>query len=255
MTEKETNETPSNNTGQNKTRGEQAKDALGTAKNATESAKTIVEGASNAISMVKWVAIAIVSLVIFGSGYAAYKIISAPAKAVGEASKAVSESVKSGASTVKESTTDMLNRLVIPSSDRVVFDTLSEQSFNILTERSEAPAESMKQRLYWRANLGGHENKVCEFTADFTGQSVPIVMAADNKDYATSKSLGSKKDRLMRIVIRAEGDDIPINIEWDDETSQWISKWKATTVKKPMEDNVAEQRILEVLRQSAVACQ
>jgi Sec-independent protein translocase protein TatA len=250
MTEKEIPETPP----VKKTKADHAKDALSTAKSTTDTAKTLVEGASNAISMVKWVAIAVVALVIFGSGYAIYKVVSAPAKAVGNASKAVSESVKSGASSVKENTNEMLNRLIITSSDQAALNRLSEESFKVLTERQQVLAESMKQRLYWRANLGGHENKVCEFSADFTSNIIPIVMAADNKDYATSKSLGSKKDRLMRIIIRAEGDDIPINVEWDDEASHWVSKWKATTVKIPMEEALAEQRVLDILRQSITAC-
>ena len=76
----------------------------------------------------------------------------------------------------------------------------------------------------------------------------------DNKDYATSKSLGSKNDRLMRILIRADGDDLALNTEWDQEVGAWVMKWKSTTIKKTLDDGDAEKRVLDVLANAAKDC-
>jgi len=85
------------------------------------------------------------------------------------------------------------------------------------------------------------------------GQSF-VFIAADNKDYATSKSLGSKNDRLMRILIRADGDDLALNTEWDQEVGAWVMKWKSTTLKKTLNDADAETRVLDVLGMAARDC-
>lgn len=231
-----------------------AKDTLNTAKNAADTAKTIAEGTGNAISMIKWVAIAIVSLTLFGSGFAIYKMVSAPAKAVGKATEAVTESVKSGASSVADGTSDLINRLVIPSANQADLDTLSEAAFAILTNMAETPPEGIKERLYWRASFGGNENRVCELSMGFGGEAIPVLVASDNKAYAAAKALGSNNNRLIRIVLRAPGDDVPMNVEWDSEAGQWIAKWKATTVKKPLEDDVAEVRVREVLSSATSGC-
>ncbi len=231
-----------------------AKDALNTAKNATDTAKTIAEGTGNAISMIKWVAIAIVALTLFGSGFALYKMISAPAKAVGKATEAVTETVRSGASSMADGTSDLINRLVIPSANQADLDALSEAAFLTLSAMVETAPEGMKERLYWTANLSGSENRVCELSIGFGGEPIPVLIASDNKAHAAAKALGSKNDRLIRIVLRAPGDDVPMNVEWDSEAGQWIAKWKATTVKKPLEDAVAEVRVREVLSSAARGC-
>jgi Sec-independent protein translocase protein TatA len=231
-----------------------AVDALNTAKNAADTAKTIAEGTGNAISAIKWVAIAIVALVIFGSGLAIYKMISAPAKAVGKATEAVTETVKSRASSMADGTTDLINRLVVPTANQADLNNLSEAAFSVLSNLVETPPEGMKERLYWTANLAGHENRVCELSIAFGGEPVSVLIAADNKAYAAAKALGSKNDRLIRMVLRAPGDDVPFNVEWDNETVQWVTKWRATTVKKPLEDEVADVRVREVLQSAARGC-
>jgi len=48
-------------------------------------AATVAESANNAFSAIKWVAIAVVTLTLAGGAYGVYKVISAPAKAVGNA--------------------------------------------------------------------------------------------------------------------------------------------------------------------------
>ncbi len=230
------------------------KDALGTAKNAADTAKIIAEGTGNAISMVKWVAIAIVALVLFGSAYLIYQLIAAPAKAVGKATEAVTESVKSGASSVAEGTSDLINRLLVPTANQADLDALSEAAFATLSNMAETPPETMRERLYWTANFSGNENRVCKLTMRFSGEPIPVLIAVDNKAYASAKSLGSNNNRLIRMVLRAPGDDVPLNIEWDNDAGQWVSKWKATTVKKSLEDDVAELRVREVLSSAAQEC-
>ena len=55
-------------------------------------------------------------------------------------------------------------------------------------------------------------------------------------------------------ILRAPGDNVAMNIEWDNEAGQWVSKWKATTVKKSLEDTVADMRVREVLTTAARDC-
>jgi hypothetical protein len=231
-----------------------AKDTLNTAKNAADTAKTIAEGTGNAISMIKWVAIAIVSLVLFASGLAIYKMVTAPVKAVGKATEAVTETVKSGASSMADGTSELINRLVVPTANQLDLNELSEAAFEALSGLTETPPEGMKERLYWTANLAGNENRVCELSIAFGGEPIPVLIAADNKAYAAAKALGSKNDRLIRMVLRAPGDDVPFNVEWENETAQWVTKWRATTVKKPLEDVVADVRVRQVLSSAVSNC-
>jgi hypothetical protein len=231
-----------------------AKDALSTAKNATETAKTLAETTGNAISAIKWVAIAVVAVAFFGTIFLGYKLVSAPAKAVGNAAGAVSDSVKSGASSVKEGTSEIINRLVIPAANQTLLDSASEAAFDVLNELPETLPEGMKERVFWKANFGGHENRVCTLFISFGGDPMPVVIAADNKAHLTAKSLGSDKDRLIRLMLRAPDDDIVMHVEWDETDRKWVSKWRATTVKKSLEDSIAAQRILDVLSLAATDC-
>ena len=118
----------------------------------------------------------------------------------------------------------------------------------------ETAPETIKERMFWTANFGGHENKICQLSMSFGGAELPVFIAADNKDYATSKSLGSKNDRLMRILIRADGDDLALNTEWDQVAGVWVMKWKSTTIKKTLDDADAEKRVLDVLANAAKDC-
>ena len=123
------------------------RDAIGTAKTAADTAKTIVEGTSNAVNMIKWVAIAIIGLVILGGSYLIYSLMAAPVKAVGNASKVVTDSVKSGAVSMKDNTSEVLNRLIIPTSDQTLLETASEAAFEVLTQRASIEPNGLKENL------------------------------------------------------------------------------------------------------------
>jgi len=207
-----------------------ATEILGKANQARESVTSVADTANNAFGAIKWVAITIcLGLVVF-TGFTVYKLVTAPARAVGNAAEVVTDRVKSGASTVKDGTSDIINRLTI------------------------SPRNQKEERVFWTTHFGGHENKVCELSMSFGGNKLPVFIAADNKDYATSKSLGSKNNRLMRILIRADGDDLTLNTEWEHEAAVWVMKWRGTTIKKPLDDRDAEQRVLEVLGSAAREC-
>lgn len=229
--------------------------AVEKAQQATESVTKIAESANNALSAVKWVAIAVVLLIVMFVGWTGYKIISAPAKAVGSAVESVSSSVKSGADSVKDGTTEMLNRLRIETTNQKLLNARAEGAFQSLSNMKPVIAEGMKSRVYRRANFPGHDNKICEFSVKFGDVEIPVLIANDNKSYATAKSLGSKKDRKTRIVIRADGDDIPLNTQWDAEAQNWVMGWKRSTLSKPLSDVEAEARVLAILEKAAGACQ
>lgn len=231
-----------------------AAELVGKANEAREQAASVADAAGNIFGAIKWTAIAICLGLIVFTGFSVYKLLTAPARAVGNAAETVTDTVKSGTASVKEGAADILSRLVIPASRQTRLDSAADAAFNSVANMAPAEPQSVKERVFWTANFGGHENKVCQLSMSFGGKDIPVYIAADNKDYATSKSLGSKNDRLMRILIRADGDDVGLNAQWDNDAQIWVMKWKSTTIKKTLDDKTAEQRVLEVLSQAARGC-
>ena len=217
-------------------------------------AGTIAESANNAFSAIKWVAIAVVTLTLVGGAYGAYKVVSAPAKAVGNAAGAVSDTVKTGADKIKESGSGVIKRLDIPATNQRALNRTAEAAFKALSSMAATEPEGMKDRLYRRTHFSGHENRVCKIDVDTGTVSIPVTLAADNNAYATSKALGSKDSRLIRMILKAGEDDVAFRAEWDSEMQDWVMRWKATTLKKEVSDKVAEERILDVLKFAAKAC-
>lgn len=217
-------------------------------------AASVVESAGNAFGAIKWVAIAIVTLTFAGGAFAAYKVVSAPAKAVGNAAGAVTESVKTSAGKIKESSSDVINRLDIPTSNQTALNASAEAAFKALTTMAVTEPDGIKDRVYRRTNFGGNEGRVCKLDIDFGAGSIPVTLAADNEAYATAKALGSNDNRLIRMVLTAGDDDIDLRTEWDAETQSWVMRWKVTTIKKPVGDTVAEERIMDVLSTTAKDC-
>lgn len=219
-----------------------------------DKAANVAEQTSGFFSAVKWVAIAIVMLVLFFGGYGIYKAVTVPAKAVGDAVGGMTDAVKSGGGKVMENSSEVLNRLVIAIADQGAFDRSAEAAFESLSGMTPTEPENVKDRLFRAKNFSGHENRVCYFTLNREGLSLPVTMAADNKAYETAKALGSKNERLMRIILTAGDTDVALRAQWDGENRAWILKWKSTTLKKPVEDNVAAQRATDVLEQAADTC-
>jgi Sec-independent protein translocase protein TatA len=214
---------------------------------AVDKANTTMENASNVMSTIKWVAIAIVALVVFGGGYGIYKMIAAPAKAVGNAAESVTDAAKAGTDKVKDVTSDVINRLVVPATNQQKLDVAAERAFATLADMEPTKPAGVKDRMFRASKLGGNDGKVCELSIDFGNGAIPVFTAADNEEYATAKSLGAKDDRLMRIVFRLEDEELNFNTAWDEEAENWVMRWKATMVKKAIGDPAAERRILDVL--------
>lgn len=254
------NETSDNSTGNNPEKTadikatDKAKALAGQAAKTADNAGKIAESAGNAFSAIKWIAIAATFGFMAVIALTLYKAVSAPAKAVGDAAGAVSDTVMSGAASVKDGTAGILNRLDIAVTDQAHFNQLSEAAFARLTQMEPFEPDGVKQRLFWSANFGGHENKVCTLSMSFGGDPIAVLMAADNKAHAPSKALGSLNDRDMRILLRAPGDDVPLNVAWDNDKQFWVLKWTATTVKKPLDDATAQRRAVQVLGAAAQAC-
>lgn len=223
---------------------------LGKAKKTVEVVEKVgatAEVASNAFGMVKWVAIAVVTLSLLGTGYAAYKTITKPVAAVTEAAGTVVEKVGDGAGAIKDGASGVINRLVIPSANQARLNKLAEAAFPVLFKMDKTKGDSMREGMFRRTNFGGSDGKVCKFEKDFGAGTLAAFAAVDVKAHETAASLGSQDDRLIRMVIRAEDDDISFNTHWDDEAQQWVMKWKRTTVSKPINDKTAEARLMDIL--------
>jgi len=217
-------------------------------------AGTIAESANNAFGAIKWVAIAVVTLTLAGGAYGTYKVISAPAKAVGNAAGAVTDTVKSSADKIKEGGSEIINRLDIPASNQTALNRAAEAAFEALSNMTATEPDGMKDRIYRRTHFGGHENRICKIDVKTETVSIPVTLAADNEAYATSKALGSKDNRLIRMILTAGDDDVALRAEWDSETQDWVMRWKATTLKKEVSDKVAEERILDILKVTKQGC-
>lgn len=213
-----------------------------------DKAATVVESASNAFNAIKWVAIAIVTLTLAGGVYGTYKIVSAPAKAVGNAAGAVTDTVITGADKIKESSSGVINRLDITATNQTSLNRAAEAAFKALSSMNETEVDSMKDRIYRRTHFGGHGNRVCKLVINTGDVSIPVTLAADNEAYETSKALGAKDNRLIRIILTAGDKHIALRTEWDSEAQNWAMAWRATTIKKEVSDSVAEQRIMDVLK-------
>lgn len=218
-----------------------------------EKASAAVDGANNALSTVKWVAIAVVVLTLAGAGYGIYKVVSAPVVAVGSAVGSATDVAKSGAEKVKQGSSELINRLVIPSTNQDELDMVADAAFAALTKMKASKPSGVKDRMYRAKNFSGNGGKVCALSLDFGSGAVPIMLAADNDDFETAKALGSNDNRLIRMIIQA-GNDVAMNVEWDEGARQWGMKWRATTVKKSIGDDVAEERILDVLTAAKTGC-
>jgi len=243
------------------TKTERAKAAVKKTAEVADKASNVAEVANNAFGMVKWVAIAITALVVLSLGWGAYNMVSKPVEVVSNAAASVTEAagnmagkVSDGASAVKDSAAGVLNRLQIPATDQARVDGLAETAFPILFKMKKTRGSGVKEPVFRSTNFPGSNGHVCKMSLNFGGGEIVTYVAADIDDHKTEASLGSKNDRLIRMVIRAEDDDIKMNTYWDAATESWILKWKSTTVRKPLGDKVAEARLLDVLAAVPINC-
>ena len=125
---------------------------LGKANEARESVTTVADTANNAFGAIKWTAITIcLGLVIF-TGFSVYKLVTAPARAVGNAAEVVTDTVKSGASTVKDGASDIIKRLVIPVSNQGQLNKAAEAAFAVVSNicllyTSPSPRDKRQSRM------------------------------------------------------------------------------------------------------------
>jgi len=212
-----------------------------------DKASNAAEVANNAFGAIKWVAIAVVLLTVSSLGYCSYKAVTKPVVAVTDAAEKMVDVVGDGAGALKDSAGNIVNRLVIPTQDQSRLNILAESNFELLHKLPASKPEGIKDRLFRKTNFGDSDHQICKMSVDFGGGDLVVHAATDNEGYAKSKSLGSKDGRLIRFIIRAGKDDIPINVVWGNETKHWDIKWRPSTVKKPLDDTTAEARIFDIL--------
>jgi len=206
----------------------------------------------NAFGMVKWIAIAVVTLSLLGGGYAVYKTVMAPVKAMGDAAGTVAEKVgegagviADGAGSVMEGAGNMINRLDIPTTDQTKLNRLSEAAFPILFKMEETKPDGVRERMFRRTNFSDSAGQVCKMEMDLGGGTITSYVAADVKAHETSAQLGSKENRKIRMVIRATDDDLKFNSVWSEDSENWQIKWSKTTVSKEVGDKDAESLLFK----------
>ncbi len=212
------------------------------------------EVANNAFGALKWIAIAVTAVVVLIIGWGGYNMVTKPVAAVSDAAGAVVETVSEGAGAIKDGTTSVLNRLQIATSDQSGLNRAAETAFPILFNMDATESDGMMESAFRTSNFMDSNGQVCKFSHDFGGGLLTVFAAADVDGHKTAASLGSKEDRLIRMVIRTENDDIMFNTQWDDTAEHWIMKWKRTTVSKPLSDKLAEARLINVLTAVPTNC-
>ncbi|MCF6275285.1 MAG: hypothetical protein L3J05_05935, partial [Robiginitomaculum sp.] len=181
-------------------------------------------------------------------------LVTRPVIAVTDAAGKMVEAVGDGAGALKDGAGNVVNRLVIPPQDQAALDVLAETGFTLLHNYPITKPGGIKERLFRATNFGDSEKKVCKMSVNFGGGNLDAYAGANNEDYAKSKSLGSKEGRLIRFILRAGSDDIPMNVVWDNDAGRWQMKWRPTTVKKPLDNPTAEARIIDLLRAVQTQC-
>jgi len=191
----------------------------------------------------KWVVILLVTLVVAFGVFKAWQTVTAPARVVGDAAG----SVKSNAAAV-------FNRLDVPIRKQRQFDTYADRAFTHLNDMPQTEPESVKTGAFRMANLGGAENRVCEMSYDFGVGGVPVFLAADNKAHEAAKTIGSKADRLMRIVIVSPEETLGLKLEYDEGLDDWTLGWRKRSINKPYPDDWAEKPVTDILKRVPKAC-
>ncbi len=214
---------------------------------AADKASNVAEVANNAFGAIKWVAIAVVTFLIFSIAWGAYKMVTKPVAAVGDAAGSVVEAVGDGAGAIKDGAGKVMNRLSIPATKPRELNRRAEPAFKTLSAMAETESDGMRDTMFRKTSFPGSANKICKMTVNFGGSDILAYAAVDNDAYETAKAMGSKDDRLIRFVIKAPDDDIEFNTGWDSEAKGWAMKWKKTVVNKPISDAVAEARIIDLL--------
>lgn len=217
-----------------------------------------LDNAQNAFSAIKWAGIGLVCVTVLAIGWTGYKVLYKPVAAVSDAAGNVVEAVGDGAGkamdavgdgagAIKDGASGVINRLVIQPSAKNRLNTVADNAFEVLSSMNKTKAEGMKDRAFRKTSFAGSQGKICKLTLDFGNGDLSAYAAADNKAHATAKSLGSQDDRLMRLVIKTPDDDIEMNTAWDGDSKNWVMKWKKTVVKKPVSDEIAADRIHDIL--------
>lgn len=212
------------------------------------------EVASNAFGMVKWIAIAVVTLSVLGGGYAVYKTVMKPVEAMGNAAGTVVEKVGEGAGAIADGAgsmvdgaENMINRLDIPTTDQARLNMLAEAAFPVLFKMDTTKGDTMREGVFRRTNFSDSEGKVCKMEVSFGDTPLVSFAAADVKAHETSAELGSADNRKIRMVIRTTNDDLKFNSVWDEEAEQWQMKWSKTTISKDASGQDAQTLLFKLL--------
>ncbi len=211
-----------------------------------DKANATMDSAGQVLNAIKWVSIAIVCMFILFVGYFFYKVVSKPVELVGDVVGGASGAVSSGVDKVKDGAVGVLDRLTIPAPNPKAFNKQSDRAFDVLNSMPVQKPESIAERVFWKTNFSDSENKVCRMEMDFGSGKMVVLSGADNKSYATAKSLGGKGERLFRILLRTPADDVGFSIRYEAEPG-WGMYWKKTTISKPISDELAAARIMDVL--------
>ncbi len=191
----------------------------------------------------KWTAILLICLLGCVGIYKAWQVATAPARAVSGA-----------ADTLKSSANAVINRLDVPVPKQRRFDRAAAKAFAALNTLEETPSDGVKTRGFRLANFRGAQDRICEMPYDFGSGPVPVFIAADNSAHEAAKAIGSKADRLIRIVIVSPEETLGLNAEFDEATNMWVLGWRPSSINKPYPDSWAAEPITQILSRVPKTC-
>lgn len=192
---------------------------------------------------IKWIAIAFIACLIAFGVWKAWSVASAPARIVGDA-----------AGSMKDGVSNVVNRLDVEIENSRRFNRAAETAFSTLNNLEAVEPEGMKDRAFRLANLNGAQDRVCEMSYDFGQGDVPVYLAVDNDAHAAAKAVGSKTDRLIRIVMVSPEQTLGLNAEYDEAAEAWQLSWRPSSLRKPYEDSWAQTSVMSILRSVPKRC-
>lgn len=185
---------------------------------------------------VKWIFICLTMLLFTLIVYKAYRVITAPARGISEA-----------AEMVKDQASNVSKRLDVSLKKPKSFSQLSEDAFEVLVDYPKQKPLGMTQKIYWAQHLRGSNQQVCTFKLDFGDGDIPVMTAANNKDYQTAKAVGSLQGRTIRVHLLTGEKEIGLRSYWNDDLKKWKMRWRRMTLGKPLNDEGAQNTLRKIL--------
>ncbi|MGJ8558824.1 MAG: hypothetical protein ACSHX3_01170 [Litorimonas sp.] len=184
-------------------------------------------------------ALLVIAAILFG----VYRFVTAPVRVAQNTTQTITR-------TVEETATAVLTRRHIEVREGRRFGRLADRAHAILISLPQTTPGTLGERAFRLAHLRGSDNKVCQFTMDFGAGSVPVWVAADNRDFETNRTMGGDSERQVRIVFETPDNILGVSVQYSAivEAPGWHLLWRRRdSLNKPLTDALMSERTINAL--------